>query len=750
MGLAQEKLLARCIATAQRRLSQVLSDAIDSLPQRAGSAGGYLDSPQGSSSAALVAAQASAWRGEIIETFQHQFAATWCGRNAGTVTSPDSSSRTFGTFDRAVLRLIDKSPSDEDLLIGRLAQSTRNRFDDETCFGLEVRLGNLCNTRRLEGAANPIGPEAVFGALARACATASSEPELRAVLCQALHKPIAAALIDLYKEVNAFLKEHGVLPGLRYGVSNAKDEQRHTPTAEPANSAIDEAFQVIHRKRATKRNDSDTPALRRLTNALLDAERRANQGSVDLAAIAITVLKGPSAAITLGAGLLGDAQSALYRQVIALPVAAQVIEALTVSQGTVPTNRQCQPRLMTADELIRPLERVDAIHRHPIDILTSKLVASAFAHIMGDPELPAHLKDELARLQVVTMKAVLLDRTFFARAAHPLRRMMSTVAKRSLDPELDTGPDGPFDRILHNTVEYLLNNFETDLLIFEIALERFSDEIRQHNLPNAQVINELAQSLVAGEFIEAAREDAFEQLAIRITQAGRIPHYIHSFLQSVWVGLMADADVNGLPDEDSYVARLEVAEQLIWSVTPRRPDEMPRLVALLSGLIGALRRGMRAAGLPGAEEKRFLIALLATHARQLQSERLAEDGEFDKLPRRTAGNARDGKHARVPGRTQRAEQVPNTNPASVIPFTRMKLEEIVEFREPNKVVRRKLVWISPRKTLYIFCSEQAGQKPMSAAELADAMQQGLVACVQHKDTIIERAVAAATGPLKAA
>ena len=266
---------------------------------------------------------------------------------------------------------------------------------------------------------------------------------------------------------------------------------------------------------------------------------------------------------------------------------------------------------------------------------------------MGDPELPAHVKDELARLQVVTMKAVLLDRTFFARAAHPLRRMMSTVAKRSLDPELDTGPDGPFDRILHNTVEYLLNNFETDLLIFEIALERFSDEIRQHNLPNAQVINELAQSLVAGEFIEAAREDAFEQLAIRITQAGRIPHYIHSFLQSVWVGLMADADVNGLPDEDSYVARLEVAEQLIWSVTPRRPDEMPRLVALLSGLIGALRRGMRAAGLPGAEEKRFLIALLATHARQLQSERLAEDGEFDKLPRGTDGNARDGKHART-------------------------------------------------------------------------------------------------------
>lgn len=91
-----------------------------------------------------------------------------------------------------------------------------------------------------------------------------------------------------------------------------------------------------------------------------------------------------------------------------------------------------------------------------------------------------------------------------------------------------------------------------------------------------------------------------------------------------------------------------------------------------------------------------------------------------------------------------------TSPSKVFPFPRVKPGDILEFHEQNRIVRRKLVWISPRNSLYIFCSDQAGQKSMSAGDLAEAMGLGRVALAQRKDTIIERAVAAVTRPLIAA
>ena len=734
MRTAKDTLLARCVATAQRRLTQVLYDAIDGLPQRAASEGGYLDSQHEGTCASLVAAQATAWRGEIIDAFQRHFATLLNGHDGHQARTPESAASGFANQDRAVLRLIDDKPTDEDLAAARMARAARDRIDKETCRTLEMRLGNLCNTGSLEGAANPIGPESVFTALTRACTTASSEPEVKAALCQALQAPIAAAMNGLYKEVNVFLREQGVTPEPRNQTAAKIDTNRpEAQTIETAKSALDEAFHVIQRPNPDAKSDADSNALSRITNALLVAERQASMGAVDLAKVINVVLNGPAEATSLGAVLFGDTQSALYKQSIAQRVAPQVTEALTVSQANVPTDRKCRPRAMSATEIMALLDHVDPQHKHPIDILTSKLVAAVFQYVFEDQELPLHVKDELARLQIVAMKAALLDRTFFARTDHPLRRMMSAMAGLSLDPEFETGPDGPYDRIVNETVEYVVGNFETDLRIFDVALDRFSDAVRKYANRNKELVNALADTLTAREFAEAAREDALRQISLRISQSKRIPRFVDAFLRNVWADLLAEADIHGLPDEDSYAERLETAEQLLWSVTPKKAEEMTTFAALLPGLINGLRRGMRAANLSNAEERQFLLALMATHTRQRQ---LAPPDPEELVPA--------SEQALAP------QQASTKNPTKVFPLPRIKQGDILEFRERNQIVRRKLVWISPRNSLYIFCSDQAGQESMSAGDLAEAMGLGLVATAQRKDTIIERAVASVTRPLIAA
>ncbi len=733
MRTAKDALLERCVATAQRRLTQVLYDAIDGLPQRAASEGGYLDSQHVGTCASLVAAQATAWRGEILDTFQRHFATLLAGRDSRQTRTPESAARGFANQDRVVLRLIDEKPTDEDLDVVRMARASRDRLEKDTCQALEMRLGNLCNARCLEGAANPIGPEAVFTALTRACATASSEPEVKAALCEALQAPITAALNGLYKEVNAFLREQGVTIEPRNARAAQVDVDRpEAQTIDTATTALDAAFHVIQRATPRATTDADSDALTHITNALLVAERQAGTGAVDLVKVINLVLNGPAEAISLGAVLLGDTQSALYKKAISQPLAPQVAEALTVAQGNVPTDRKCRPRAMSATEITALLDHVHPKHKHPIDILTGRLVAGVFQHILEDEDLPLHVKDELARLQIVAMKAALLDRTFFARVDHPLRRMMSSIAGLSLDPEFETGPDGPYDRVVNQTVEYVVRNFETDLRIFQLALDRFSDGVRKHANRNKAVVNALAETLAAREFVEAAREDARQQISIRIAQSKRTPPFVDAFLRNVWVDLLAESDIHGLADEDSYAARFEIAEQLLWSVTPKKPEEMATFIALLPGLINGLRRGMRAANLPNDDERQFLMALMATHTRQRQ---------LAPLDQEEAGHS---------GQVITVGVESDTRPVKVFPFPGVKPGDILEFREQNKIVRRKLVWISPRNSLYIFCSDQAGQKSMSAGDLAEAMGLGLVAHAPRKDTIIERAVAAVTRPLVAA
>jgi hypothetical protein len=51
-----------------------------------------------------------------------------------------------------------------------------------------------------------------------------------------------------------------------------------------------------------------------------------------------------------------------------------------------------------------------------------------FDYILDDRAIAETVKSELARLQIVAIKAALLDRTFFARA-HPMRRFLDSVAE---------------------------------------------------------------------------------------------------------------------------------------------------------------------------------------------------------------------------------------------------------------------------------------------------------------------------------
>ncbi len=762
MASANPVLLASCIERAGDTLSEVFGQAVDAL----GAASQVAPGGSHPTSDTLLAAHVATRRLEIVDAFRREFYAVairkiddakYAGRRT-TSTAP---------LKLDDLALIDENVVEEEVALARLVQVACRAIDADVCFGLESRLGILCGGERLEGRANPIGPQSVFGAFHRACAAGGASEDIQAALCVASYSMLATSLGPLYDKLNDYLSNEGLLPDLRYALKREPAGIAHPYTVTtPQALDLEALLAMTDAFRGQTRLPGRSVPIAHVAQVVEAAEVAALLRTVDLRAIFNTVLAGPPQALQYGARLLANPENALYSQVMAIPVEGAVTDMLTLSQGLVNVTECDEPRAMTARELVAPLDALDASFKHPLDTLTSELVSAVFNFIFADNELPTHVKRELARLQIVAMKAALLDRSFFGRPEHPMRRMLAGIGLLAIDPSIDTKEHGVFEQALREVVDFLIAHFERDLLIFDIALDRLHSTVRRASQPAASRVAELAGTLEARELIEHARDDAVAQIEARIGM--RAPYFVVRFLREVWVPYLMEATLAESEGEGNLPARLQTVDDLLWSIAPNLPSELPRLVAILPKLIPALRRGIRVGGVSIETEEEFLADLMEVHTRLLRAARRTRGAAAAKAPANAPLRNPFNAPASGPPAMARARSLPagdrvvqfeeyverpvNIEPrqANVIPFPTIELGAIVAFHEGEQAVRRKLAWVSPKRTLYIFCSDESDPVSLSSAELAEALRTGRIMEIEDDGTFIERAMRATTGNARAA
>ena len=148
MASTKDVLLASCIERARDTLSEVFGQVVDAL----GAA--FQVAPGGShpTSDTLLAAHAAARRLEIVDAFRREFYAVAIRK------IDDAKYAGRRTTSRAPLKLddlalIDENVVEEEVALARLVQVAYRAIDADVCFGLESRLGILCEGERLEGRA---------------------------------------------------------------------------------------------------------------------------------------------------------------------------------------------------------------------------------------------------------------------------------------------------------------------------------------------------------------------------------------------------------------------------------------------------------------------------------------------------------------------------------------------------------------------------------------------------------------------
>lgn len=623
----------------------------------------------------------------------------------------DASAEPAKEPDSGELSLVSDEEVETRIALERLVRRSRGRLDPDEVLGIRARLAALLDREWFDEDDHPVSPEIVFQALQRSLDDLSPAVEVRSALLQAFEPHVTASLNDVYMTVNERLRSQRVLPRIRPpAVAPVPESARGgAATAAPAGKA------------------GDAGAMSALQQGMPSAGGDAmfGHGSRGFAADPMSPLQG-----AVGLDAAGDPFDELMRRIAAgqpsarqsaarvladpgtfgmadLPmpvVEAPLIQALhTMQSAPAPARGAPGDGQALAAQLLDEARSKGS----SLDQLTVEIVSLVFDYIYNDRRLPDVVKQQLLRLQVVAVKAALIDRSFFARRQHPMRRLIDRISDLATDPDADIDDDSTLAAGIAEIVDWILVNFDDDLATFEDAMKRIDHLSHAEAERRATRLAELTRAAERLDALGVAEEEASTEIALRIDAV--TPAFVREFLYHTWTRVLAHARVDGECGGADWAGSLHTAELLIWSVAPKVPEDIARLASLLPRMIGAVVKGLQGVGLEQSLRERFLNELLQWHTRAIQDAklnttrtvpgtpggggvRMSEDG----TPRFEApkpGEARPG--VRLPSHASRMLEN-----ASVDSLERGTMLSIDEDDGTNSTFR--LAWISPTRKLYVL------------------------------------------------
>ena len=355
-----------------------------------------------------------------------------------------------------------------------------------------------------------------------------------------------------------------------------------------------------------------------------------------------------------------------------------------------------------------------------------------FDFLSKNDKLAEVIKGQISRLQIVAVKAALLDRSFFARRQHPMRRLLDRMAEAGCDPTINLGEDGPFVGGLKHLVDDLTVLFQDDVAVFQTALDELETLITHEQTLRENAAQAVAARLASTEAREAAAASARADLAARMRAS--TPSFIRDFLERFWVKVLVESQVQKLAGDDSVAARLGLAADLIWSVEPKAKPDVQILATVLPKMVRGLMRGAMGAGMDDAARGEFFNQLMRAHTAAISAAKIAAVEAPSSPPPSQSANA-PTELKEVPAASQPADSYERQ-------VADLLKGDTLEFSDQNHGDRYRLTWISPKRSFFLFIHGNSARQ-IKAQDLAAYFRQGVVSVV--RDTpIIDQAIGALT------
>ncbi len=444
---------------------------------------------------------------------------------------------------------------------------------------LTARLSALLG-KALDDEHNPLGPARLCECFLQAWRNLGVEIKVKLIILKLFDRYVLSSTDQLYAEANQLLIATGVLPDLKPAPTRRASDHA-------AASAYAESIEVGIHSGHTPVDDGVQEVFAALQELLLHV-----RGSVSP---------------TLEAS--AQTQPISTRDLMRLLSHLQQYVPAPAAQDDFDLRNQLE-QLLTRVSVKSGKSRVVGVADE--DVIN--LIAMLFECILDDRNLPDSLKALIGRLQIPMLKVAVLDKSFFSRASHPARRLLNEIAAAAMGwGECDDHERDSLYLRIEQVVQRLLNDFVDDPAIFSELLADFlaftSDERRRSELLE-QRIRDAEEGRARTELARQRVEQALNQALL-----GKVlPQAVVVFVQEAWSKVLLLTCLKHGDASAQWQADVQTMEQLIWSVQRHdEPDAGLRLLALVPGLLKALRDGLRSSAFDPFATSEFFSELETLH-----------------------------------------------------------------------------------------------------------------------------------------
>ena len=496
------------------------------------------------------------------------------------------------------LSLVDANAFERDLAIARLSAKASYACSQQLT-ALDRRVAALLGRQRLESDRDPFSVKLLFTAFADGAEASWAGGQLSLILLETFEHYTSDRLPDIYRSLNTYLVEQGVLPKLPVEVD---ERERALDRPHRGGSSGSDG--------GSGSGETIGDVFTQLTSGLLGERAQRGNRRGDQGADQGGDQGGGRAG---GAGASSDAPT---DGGMAPVVLSQLIDGLTGLQrgkSSAATSLGIDPTAVDtrSSDLLRSLGASPLLRwLQPNDAATVELVAMLFDCMFSDGELPNQLQEEIGKLQVPILKAALLNKAFFSDQGHPARRLLDVIAAgaRGWSGEEQ---EALLERI-RAAIDNVLASFDDDTAVFNTEVEQIEAVLRAADQKARSQVGELVKRLEQRDRKVVAQTLVADQIDRR-RDGQTLPPPVAAFIDEHWRELLGRIYIRYGDASDDWQDALATLEALIWSVQPKHtPAERNRLMHMLPSLLEKLPAWLARLGRTDAWQP-FLRDLMPLH-----------------------------------------------------------------------------------------------------------------------------------------
>ena len=679
----------------------------------------------------------------FVETFRRDLsaAAERC-QNLEAPKAAGASAMPVEIPDFDGLQLVDDQELSEHIVVREFAAQLSETCDEEL-YTLNRRVAALLGYDEQADSVNPLAPQVVCDALSDACASIGADAESRLILLRRLERHLHIGLPKVYRQINGYLIERGILPDLKRTYRRVAAAGAETVAGLPGASG--DVALAAPAGVAPAAGSASAPMLD--GNGIMAALQRLAQ-----------LRAAPMATGFAGGSLTASDVTGNLAQPVALD-SARVSELLLASLNAL----QHAPTAVSGESIVNQVRLVreseDAKQVGGLEAVTIDIVAMLFDFIFDDAHVPVAIKALLSRLQIPVLKVAMLNPGFFADRQHPTRRFISSVSGISIRWGGAVDESDPFYVKLAELVDRIQAEFEDDVEVFGKALVELEDFVKEHeSVEDTTTLT--AANLVVQRELEAEAWDRAQRAVRAFRTEHRPMRLIDAFLGDHWVGALQRIGLEFKDDSEEWRAAVQVMEDLTWSIQVKKtPADRLKLISLLPKLLARINHGLDAVATPAEERKVFFDALVQLHSAALRGETSGDEPVAELPPAADAvpvfKPGEDG-DLLVTRSVDNGVEVEEVILVGATPLWRADDREI--FRQVNDLKRgdwvefcddeghrnrERLNWISPQRGILLFSNHRSAKAISIAPDALVRQIRDGKATILLDEAIFERALSGA-------